>query len=625
MSTSPPSSLAPVCASQHAEVVESTNCSPADDVVSSKSACEDRPASEYKLPYGAVTVVLAVELCERLTYYTVAGTQKTYLNKQLGYEPSVAASINSVFSMLCYMWCLPGGLGADVFGRYKAIVPSASLYAAGTVLVAVATFSEYQDQLKALFFVGALGLIPLGTGGIKPNICNFGADQIGDETERQREDQKRYFSYFYMSINVGVMIAFGGLVNISTHGLGRSVPLEEGYLATYIVAAASMTLAVGLFVFGTKYYKRSPGGGVDGFVTMCSSVGYSVRNGGGVRAVVCIVGWVTMPMFFACTMIATLSPSSASESRSLTGWTSPLTGHTFPNEAEASCGVPTAHGGGRRLDTATSGDVQAWFNDVALVLGCTSCVCLVVAHQNNSWIKSLPKARATNFTLEEVRAGFATVPLIIVVNVSFNLAYNAMNNAFPSQACQMNTLVGGSQLNGAFFNLGDAIAIILFTPLFESIALPLIGRLKRSPVRLGQKICCGLLVAASGNLVAAWLELERKRSPLMCWEPISECAPNGIHMRDMNAFWMFIPFALIGAAEILVNPCMLCYCYLAAPPKVPSMAQAINLFFQGSVSNAFTATVTRYFFPNDFDSGHLEYFYFANVICALVGVLIYYY
>lgn len=87
----------------------------------------DRP------PWGPVGIVLVVELCERLTYYTLAVSQKTYLNKRLGYTASSAAAVNSVFTMLCYLWCLPGGIVADVIGRYKVIVSAASTYALGTL------------------------------------------------------------------------------------------------------------------------------------------------------------------------------------------------------------------------------------------------------------------------------------------------------------------------------------------------------------------------------------------------------------------------------------------------------------------------------------------------------------
>lgn len=242
---------------------------PADVEVSSDEGSTGADEA-YRPPWGPVGIVLAVELCERLTYYTLAGSQKTYLNKRLGYSASSAAAVNSIFSMLCYMWCLPGGLAADVIGRYKVIVSLASTYALGTLMVAIATTASMQQHLKSLFLFGALGLIPFGTGGIKPNICNFGADQIGDETESQREAQKKFFSYFYMAINVGVMVAFGYLANVTTHGIPGHVPLEQGYFAAYIVAAVSMAVAVGLFVAGTKCYTLLPGGGIQGFTTMVS-------------------------------------------------------------------------------------------------------------------------------------------------------------------------------------------------------------------------------------------------------------------------------------------------------------------------------------------------------------------
>lgn len=149
--------------------------------------------------------------------------------------------------------------------------------------------------------------------------------------------------------------------------------------------------------------------------------------------------------------------------------------------------------------------------------------------------------------------------------------------------------------------------------------------MKGSPVRLGQKLIAGLLIAAVANMAAAYYEVKRRSSPLMCSVGVSECAPNGIHMRDISAFWMFVPFALIGMAEILVNPCMYYFAYTAAPPKVRSLVQAFNLFFQGSVSNAFTAVAMKATFPNDLDTGHLEYYYFVNVICAFLGVFLYFY
>jgi len=608
------------------EVIESSDPESADDVGDD---------ADYRAPWGPILIVLAVELCERLTYYTLAGSQKTYLNKQLGFSPSSAASMNSVFSMLCYMWCLPGGLLADSIGRYKVIVSLASVYALGTILVAISTHSGMQQQWKGLFLFGALGLIPFGTGGIKPNICNFGADQIGDDTPKQRDTQKQFFSFFYLSINVGVMFAFGYFVNLTTHGDPRvGIQMEDGYFAAYIVAAISMIIAVLTFVGGTGMFKLQPGGGIDGFVTMVKTVSYSLTAGGGWRAWVCALGWILMPIFFIVTFAAALQsePEAAVVIASnATNVTAAPAHHSAANMMEEACltseGQTAAAASARRLSGGGGGggEVGAILTNIALVLGLISCTCLVAAHRNNKWMKPLPKKQASTFTIEEVREGFATVPLILVINICFNMGYNSMNNAMPSQACQMDTRIGGQQLNGAFFNLADAIAIVVLTPLFESCAYPLIGKFKGSPVRLGQKLILGMFLTALANMSAAMLEISRRKSPLMCWEKESECAPNGIHMRSISAFQMFIPFSLIGAAEILVNPVMYYFAYTSAPPRVRSLVQAFNLFCNGAVSNAFTAVAMKATFPNDLDTGHLEYYYFVNVVCALVGVLLYIY
>eukprot|EP00434_Breviolum_minutum_P045215 symbB.v1.2.040481.t1/scaffold7270.1/size12210/2 len=174
---------------------------------SSLGSSEDKRSGRSSIL--STVVILLVELCEGLTYYTLAGTQKVYLQNQLDRSPSTSAAMNSVFSiwdcMLCYFCCIPGGLLADSVGRYKTIVMAGCVYALGTALVALAVIHEVQNTLDWLFMLGCFGLIPLGTGGIKPNIANFGADQIGDETEKQRESQKTFFSLFCLSMNIGVL------------------------------------------------------------------------------------------------------------------------------------------------------------------------------------------------------------------------------------------------------------------------------------------------------------------------------------------------------------------------------------------------------------------------------------
>jgi len=133
---------------------------------------------------------------------------------------------------------------------------------------------------------------------------------------------------------------------------------------------------------------------------------------------------------------------------------------------------------------------------------------LVFSNLNTKYIKDMPAKKGSHvdedeeeFGADECREALAIVPLLVVINIGFNLSYNAMNNAFPASACQMNTMLGGDQLNGAFFNIADAIAIIVFTPLFESCLFPVIAKMKGSPVRIGQKIVAGLMILTAALLL----------------------------------------------------------------------------------------------------------------------------
>lgn len=56
-------------------------------------------------------------------------------------------------------------------------------------------------QQAALF--GALGVIALGTGGIKPNVSAFGADQFDEKDPQDKREKESFFNWFYLAINIG--------------------------------------------------------------------------------------------------------------------------------------------------------------------------------------------------------------------------------------------------------------------------------------------------------------------------------------------------------------------------------------------------------------------------------------
>lgn len=103
----------------------------------------------------------------------------------------------------------------------------------------------------AIFFV-ALYLIALGTGGIKPCVSSFGADQFDDTDDKEKKKKSSFFNWFYLSINIGAMIASSVLVWIQ---------MNVGWGWGFGVPAVSMAIAVLFFFIGTRLYRlQLPGG-----------------------------------------------------------------------------------------------------------------------------------------------------------------------------------------------------------------------------------------------------------------------------------------------------------------------------------------------------------------------------
>jgi len=261
---------------------------------------------------------------------------------------------------------------------------------------------------------------------------------------------------------------------------------------------------------------------------------------------------------------------------------------------------------------------------MSLVLDVVCIACLCLAHRDNSWLGK-PDA---------VTRGLDVVPVLLVGNTVFNVLYNTMSNVFYSQACQSDLRLGSGKdafkLSGAFFNLADSAAIIVFTPLIDRLLIPGAERLLGRAVNFNLKVYAGIAVAIGSQLVAALLEYARRSAEVL---PIgSECAPllpDGEHVRmsGLSAFWMFLPYAMIGIGEVLVNPVLQHVAYKGADPSMKSMVQAFNLFAMGGMPNAISAAMTQAtapLTPNDLNDGDLPAVYFINAAFGLLGCAAYF-
>ncbi|XP_072972657.1 protein NRT1/ PTR FAMILY 8.3-like isoform X2 [Typha angustifolia] len=119
----------------------------------------------------------------------------------------------------------------------------------------------------AVFFLG-LYLIALGTGGIKPCVSSFGADQFDDTDSGERVKKGSFFNWFYFSINIGALISSSFLVWVQDNwgwGLGFGIP------------TLFMGLAIISFFSGTSLYRfQKPGGSP--ITRVCQVVVASIRK-----------------------------------------------------------------------------------------------------------------------------------------------------------------------------------------------------------------------------------------------------------------------------------------------------------------------------------------------------------
>ncbi|KAG8376997.1 hypothetical protein BUALT_Bualt09G0122400 [Buddleja alternifolia] len=224
-----------------------------------------KPAIKSKTgSWKACRFILVTECCERLAYYGMSTNLVNYLITRLG-QGNVTASNNVTnWSGTCYITPLIGAFLADSYmGRYWTIATFSTIYVIGMALLTLSAAvpglkPECHDNVcnpttsqTATFFI-SLYLIALGTGGIKPCVSSFGADQFDDNDEKEKKRKSSFFNWFYLSINIGAMIASSVLVWIQ---------MNVGWSWGFGVPAVSMAIAVVFFFIGSSLYRlQLPGG-----------------------------------------------------------------------------------------------------------------------------------------------------------------------------------------------------------------------------------------------------------------------------------------------------------------------------------------------------------------------------
>lgn len=105
-------------------------------------------------------------------------------------------------------------------------------------------------QLGILYI--SLLLATVGTGGIRPCVVNFGADQFDETDPNQKKKLSKYFNWYYFVMGVSVLMAVTVVIYIQDNigwGLGLGIP-------TVLMFLSCVTLVAGY----PLYRKTEPAG-----------------------------------------------------------------------------------------------------------------------------------------------------------------------------------------------------------------------------------------------------------------------------------------------------------------------------------------------------------------------------
>ncbi|KAF2308256.1 hypothetical protein GH714_039432 [Hevea brasiliensis] len=211
--------------------------------------------------------ILANEICDRFAATGFHANMTTYLTRQLNLPLVKASNTLTNFSGTASFTPLIGALIADSYaGRFWTIIIGSIIYELGMIGITVSAIlpslrpppcpaqlnckEAATSQLWVLYI--SLLLTSLGTGGIRPCVVTFAADQIDMTKSSVASRGWNFFNWYYFSMGMATLTALTVVVYVQDDvgwGWGLGIP------------TIAMALSIAAFVFGSPLYvKLKPGG-----------------------------------------------------------------------------------------------------------------------------------------------------------------------------------------------------------------------------------------------------------------------------------------------------------------------------------------------------------------------------
>ncbi|PRW50755.1 NRT1 PTR FAMILY -like [Chlorella sorokiniana] len=560
--------------------------------------------------------ILGNEFCERLAFYGLSTNLIVYLTHVMGEDNGFAAIQLNLFEGTCYLTPLLGAWLADsAWGRYKTILIFSVIYLLGMILLAFSAWApgltpgpdEYSTPLQNAFLYASLYIVALGTGGIKPNVSAFGADQFDEADPQDRREKTSFFNWFYFFVNIGSLLAVTIIVWVQEN---------VGWALGFAIPALAMLCAIITFVAGSPLYTHvAP---TESPISRVFKVVWAAW-----RAPKQAAGDGSEPLLSrgGSGGLDSSLPAGLNGSSSLHG------GLNGSSAAAAAMGGTGGLGGGMGRRTQS----LQWLNAAAEVR---------VAGGGR---------RFSQRQVEEVKLVLRLLPVFATTSLYWTI-YMQMGSFFVAQGVKMDRtlpLPGGGTfvVPAASLAMVNTLGIVIIIPLYDKLFVPAMRRLGR-PITLLQRIGWGLVVCVASMLIAAWVEHARLQRDSICYSGgggalagaaaggglgladaavgaglagLADCSSGGPKM----SVWYQVPqYLAVGLSEVFTSIGQLELFYDQAPDVMRSCSMALVLlsvcigsYLSGALVYAVTVITRRMdplgegWLPKDLNHGRLDLFF----------------
>ncbi|KMZ63012.1 putative Nitrate Transporter 1.5b [Zostera marina] len=223
-----------------------------------------RPAIKSKSGgWLAGFLILVNQGLATLAFFGVGVNLVLFLTRVLQQNNADAANNVSKWTGTVYIFSLLGAFMSDSYwGRYKTCAIFQVIFVMGLAMQSLSTYffllkpAGCGDErslcishttMEVMTFYISIYLIALGNGGYQPNIATFGADQFDEEHPKESYSKVSFFSYFYLSLNLGSLFSNTLLSYLEDKGK---------WILGFWLSTVSAFLGLVLFLAGTPWYRH---------------------------------------------------------------------------------------------------------------------------------------------------------------------------------------------------------------------------------------------------------------------------------------------------------------------------------------------------------------------------------